>query len=655
MSIIKILPEILSNKIAAGEVVERPASVVKELVENALDAGGTRIMVDIEKGGRSLIRVSDNGSGMGRDDALLALERYATSKIYKDQDLFHIKTLGFRGEALPSIAAVSRFSLVSRDHSADAGTEIRVEGGKIKDVSDVGAPKGTMVTIRQLFFNTPARRKFLKTIGTEMSHIGDKISSIALGHPGVQFRLTHNDKIVKDWPSTSVPLDRVVDVLGGDLKNTLHSIEFENSAASIAGWISAPRTTRRTSRGLFIYVNGRFVRDRIVQHALFEGYSQRLVKGQFPIAALFITVPFEEVDVNVHPTKNEVRFARQRDVHEAVRQAVTRTLVEVDKSTWGTRKDFKNEAFGEQGRVSETEMMEFGLRPAGAIGAYAPEGSRPPARRSHKGLRPGGNAESGKKKMDFGFKNENVGSRSYSSNDDIHHGLLDESTTHNTQPATPNPQNATPNAQPASHLTQTTIWQKKRFGDMRIIGQLHNTYIVCEADAGLILIDQHAAHERILFERFSDRATHSPKAAQRLLVPETVELGYREAGVLEKLIPDLAQLGLDIEPFGGNTFLVKSVPPLLAEREVKPLLVEIVEKIVEVGSSPGLAEKLAECRMVMACHGAIRANQALSEVQINGLLAQLDDCKNPSHCPHGRPTWIRWDIQSLEKSFKRIV
>jgi DNA mismatch repair protein MutL len=654
MSKIKILPEILSNKIAAGEVVERPASVVKELVENALDAAGSRIMVDIEKGGRSLIRVSDNGSGMGRDDALLALERYATSKIYKDQDLFHIHTLGFRGEALPSIAAVSRFSLISRDQSADAGTEIRVEGGKIKDVSEVGAPKGTMVTIRQLFFNTPARRKFLKTIGTEMGHIGDKIGSIALGHPGVQFRLTHNDKIVKDWPSTSAPLDRVVDVLGGDLKNTLHSIEFENSAASISGWISAPRTTRRTSRGLFIYVNGRFVRDRIVQHALFEGYSQRLVKGQFPIAALFINVPFEEVDVNVHPTKNEVRFARHRDVHEAVRQAVSRTLVEVDKSIWGTRKDFKDEAFGKQGRVSETGVKEFGLRPVGAIGAYAPEGRRPPARRSHKGLRPGGNAEVGKEKLEFGFKNENVESRSYSSNDDIHHGLLEESATHNTQHATSNPQRATRDAQRATH-TQATIWQKKRFGDMRIIGQLHNTYIVCEADAGLILIDQHAAHERILFERFSDRATHSPKAAQRLLVPESVELGYREAGVLEKLIPDLAELGLDVEPFGGNTFLVKSVPPLLAEREVKPLLVEIVEKIVEVGSSSGLAEKLAECRMVMACHGAIRANQALSEAQINGLLAQLDECKNPSHCPHGRPTWIRWDIQSLEKSFKRIV
>ena len=335
MSKIKILPEILSNKIAAGEVVERPASVVKELVENSLDAGSTRIIVDIAQGGRSLIRVSDNGSGMNRDDALLALERYATSKIYKDQDLFSINTLGFRGEALPSIASVSRFSLVSRDESADAGTEIVVDGGKIKNVAEVGAPRGTMVSVKQLFFNTPARRKFLKTIGTEMGHIADRIASIALGHPGVQFRLTHNDKIVKNWLMTAEPFDRVVDVLGNDLKNDLLAIDSQTDGISISGWIASPRANRRTSRAIYLYVNGRFVHDRIVQHALFEGYAQRLVKGQFPVAVIFINVPFDEVDVNVHPTKNEVRFARQKEVHEAVRQTVAQTLYEMDRPGWG--------------------------------------------------------------------------------------------------------------------------------------------------------------------------------------------------------------------------------------------------------------------------------------------------------------------------------
>jgi DNA mismatch repair protein MutL len=617
MSKIKILPELLSNKIAAGEVVERPASVVKELVENSLDAGGRRIMIDVVQGGRSLIRVADNGSGMSHDDALLALERYATSKIYKDRDLFSINTLGFRGEALPSIASVSQFSLVTRAESADSGTEIQVAGGKIKNVAEVGAPKGTMVTVKQIFFNTPARRKFLKTVGTEMGHIAERVASIALGQPGVQFRLTHNDKIVKDWPVTSSAFDRVVDVLGGDLRNDLFAVDAQTDQIALSGWISLPRATRRTSRGIYIYVNGRFVHDRIVQHALFEGYSQRLVKGQFPLAVLFINVPFEEVDVNVHPTKNEIRFARQKEVHDAVRRTVAQTLNEVDRPAWGPAHFSVDERQPSSGRISERTQKDFGFRP--------------PARRA---LRPGGIS-------DFGFKKADVGSRSFSSHHDTQNESYGELAPRTAQPAIP--------------TGQASIWQKKIFGDMRIIGQLHNTYIVCEAEAGLILIDQHAAHERVLFESFSTRSAGTKPAVQRLLVPETIELGFREAGVLEKLIPDLAELGLEIEPFGGNTFVVKAVPGLLAEREVKPLILEIVEKTVEMGSGPGLAEVLDQCRMVMACHGAIRANQALTEKQVRGLLIQLDECQNPSHCPHGRPTWLRWELRTLEKSFKRIV
>ena len=589
MAHIKILPEILSNKIAAGEVVERPASVVKELMENALDAGSSRVVVDVEKGGRSLIRVSDNGSGMSHDDALLALERYATSKIFKDRDLFSINTLGFRGEALPSIAAVSRFNLIARAASADSGTEIKVEGGKIIDVSEVGAPRGTMVTVRQLFFNTPARRKFLKTIGTEMGHIADMVARIALGNPAVQFRLTHNEKIVKNWPAASKPFDRVVDIFGSDLKNSLHTIEFQDNGVSISGWIASPRVTRRSSRAIFIYVNGRFVRDRIVQHALFEGYSQRLVKGQFPVAVICIDLPFDAVDVNVHPTKNEVRFARQRDVHEAVRRAVAQTLYEVDLPQWRPAQAKTSE------RISEAVNREFGNR----------------------------NAEGRKKELQFG---------------------------------TPDHQDRESSiAEPATRNEQPGFWQQKPFGHMRIIGQFHNTYIVCESEQGLILIDQHAAHERVLYEQFSSRAAEVPSPAQKLLVPETVELGYREAGVLEKMIPELKDMGLDIEPFGGNSFVVKAVPALLAEREIRPVIIEMVEAIADVGAASGLDDALDQSRMVMACHGAIRANQALSETQIKGLLGQLDRCRNPSHCPHGRPTWIRWEIRELDKSFKRIV
>jgi len=640
MSIIKILPEILSNKIAAGEVVERPAAVVKELVENALDAGSNRVVVDVEKGGRSLIRVSDNGAGMGHDDALLALERYATSKIFKDRDLFSINTLGFRGEALPSIAAVSRFNLTTRAASADSGTEIVVEGGKIKNVSEVGVPKGTMVTVRQLFFNTPARRKFLKTIGTEMGHIADMIARIALGNPAVQFRLTHNDKIVKNWSAASQPFDRMVDVLGSDLKNSLHAIEFLNNGISIAGWISSPRVTRRTSRAIFIYVNGRFVSDRIVQHALFEGYSQRLVKGQFPVAVIFIDVPFDAVDVNVHPTKNEVRFARQTDVHEAVRRAAAQTLYEVDRPGWAPENFSADERDSGFRQISDGGRSEFG------ISHPAPRNAQLVTRDPHPAPR---------------YPTTGTDSSPYSNqkseipNPQSRDSQLDTRTPSffNPKSEIPNPQSRDP--QPATRNAQTAIWQKKPFGDMRLIGQFHNTYIVCESEEGLILIDQHAAHERVLFEQFSARSTDAQKSAQRLLVPETVELGYREAGILEKIIPDLKELGLEIEPFGGNTFVVKAVPVLLAEREVKPVIIEIVEKIVEIGSAPGLAEALDKCRMIMACHGAIRANQALSETQIKGLLSQLDGCRNPSHCPHGRPTWIHWEIRNLEKSFKRVV
>jgi DNA mismatch repair protein MutL len=592
MSQIKILPEILSNKIAAGEVVERPASVVKELVENSLDAQSTRIIIEIEKGGRSLIRVSDDGIGMGHDDALLALERYATSKIHRDEDLFSIHTLGFRGEALPSIAAVSRFALVTCDQASDAGTEIIVDGGKIKKVSDTGAPPGTMITIKQLFFNTPARRKFLKSIGTEMGHIADIVSSIAMGRPDVQFQLIHNSKTVKRWPATSAWVERIIDVVGKDLKNDLHPINLKRPGISICGWISSPRVSRTTSRGIYVYANKRFVRDRIIQHGLFQGYTQRLVKGQFPIAVVFLDVPFDEVDVNVHPTKNEVRFSRQHQVHDAVKQAVAQTLYEIDRPGWGTTEHDQDRQYPAGAGISEAAAGEFGMR----------------------------NAECGKKSENF----ESFDSR-------IQNNLLDGDV-YPTQPAATTSHPAPRTAHPATRDRQAPIWQKKLFGDLRMIGQFRNTYIVCESAGSLILVDQHAAHERILFEKLLHQSHADKPAGQQLLVPETVDLGFREANALEKIIPDLTSFGLVIEPFGGNTFIVKSVPAFLSTREARP-----------------------QCCIIMACHGAIRANQQLSDQQLNGLLEQLDDCDNPSHCPHGRPTWIQWDQKTLEKSFKRIV
>lgn len=598
MSKIKILPEILSNKIAAGEVVERPASIVKELVENALDANSSRIMIEVEKGGRSLIRVSDNGVGMSRDDAMLSLERYATSKIYTDGDLFAINTLGFRGEALPSIAAVSEFCLVTRDKTSLSGTEIIVHGGTIKKVSEIGAPQGTMVTAERLFFNMPARRKFLKTITTEMGHIVDAITKIALGWPVVQFRLTHNGKLVKNWPTTGDPVDRIVDVLGIDIKNDLYKIELSENDLSITGWISSNRNTRRTSRGIYIYVNGRVVRDRIIQHALFEGYSGRLMKGQFPLAVLFIRVPYDQVDVNVHPAKHEVRFAHQKNVHEAVRKAVAKALHHAELSGWAAPESGTNRPSVEKSGIFEPtadfEILERKrkdppYREMGAFASFRPE---------------------------------------FSLNKD---------------------------SSLAQTTVQTPLWEKKRFGDLRVIGQFRDMYILCESGDALILIDQHAAHERILFEQLKNRFKDAKKTSQKLLIPETIDLGYREAKILERLMPNLIDLGLEIAPFGGDTFVVKAVPLLLKNKEIKPLVIEMVEKIAQIGFSSGMETVLDQCLELMACHGAIRANQKLSDKEIRELLHQLDTCDQPSNCPHGRPTWIRWSVKDLEKLFKRIV
>ena len=602
MAKIKILPEVLSNKIAAGEVVERPASVVKELVENALDAGSSRIAIEVEKGGRALIRVSDNGSGMSRDDALLATERYATSKIFNDRDLFAISTLGFRGEALPSIAAVSRFSLVTKDATSPVGTEIIVEGGTVKKVSDIGAPIGTMVSASQLFFNIPARRKFLKTESTEMGHIADTIAAFALGRPGVQFRLIHSGSLLKSWPAVVNPVDRVVDVLGKAIANDLHPIEFQDEAVAVSGWICSPRVTRSTSRGIYIYVNGRFVHDRVIQHALSEGYDTRLMKGQFPVAVLFINVPYDQVDVNVHPAKHEVRFAQQKKVHDAVAGVVAATLRLGSRSEWVTAISAQRQPPEDTPRISEPTI------PYGRVNNEIPGKQLPVTSIEH------------------------PASKASWSVAEI-------------------PLKA---GHPDSRL-QAPLWEEKQFGNLRVIGQFHNTYVLCESASGLVLVDQHAAHERILYEQLKRRSAASPKAAQKLIIPETIDLGYRESQILEKLIPDLNILGLEIEPFGGSTFVVKSVPALLENRAIQPLVVEIVEKLAEIGFAPGLEKAIDACLVLMACHGAIRANQLLSDQQITGLLKQLDECDHPFHCPHGRPTWIRWSLQTLEKSFKRVV
>ena len=423
MSRIRILPEVLSNKIAAGEVVERPASVAKELVENAIDAESTKVMVEIKKGGRALIRVSDNGIGMDRDDALLSIERYATSKIHKEKDLFTIATLGFRGEALPSIASVSEMEIVTRPASSEAGTRITVNGGKIKEVAEVGTPKGTMISVNRLFFNTPARRKYLKTEKTEMGHISDMMIRTALAWPDIHFKFLHNGKVLGNWSPTENPLHRIIDIISGDLERHMYEVGYEDNNVRVQGFVASPDTVRTTRRGLYLYVNGRFVRDKVLDHAVMEAYSGRLMKGKFPLAVLFVQLPHDQVDVNVHPTKSSVRFAVPKQAHDTVARAVSEGLKKLDRPTWG-----------------QTQPVKPSHRPV-------PYKLSPPR----------------------GDVNE------------------------------PRPE-LTP--RPHSHVPEATqpLWPEKAFSSLRVIGQLHNTYIVCESEDGLVLIDQHAAHERVVFE-----------------------------------------------------------------------------------------------------------------------------------------------------------
>jgi DNA mismatch repair protein MutL len=452
-----------------------------------------------------------------------------------------------------------------------------------------------------------------------MGHVADTVSNIALARPRVQFKLVHNSKPVKDWPAVSDPKERVVDYFGRDSSPQLHPIAYKADDMTIDGWISSPRHTRKTARGVHVYVNNRCVRDKMVQHALFEGYSQRLVKGQYPLAVLFITVPFDRVDVNVHPTKSEVRFADHRKVHDTVQRIVAETLSRVDRPQWASGYQTDSLQIVKTPRVSEGMGSDSKVRGSG----FRVQGLEPGVQSSR-------------------FKVQGLGKIAQSSKLKAERRAQDqESGTLNIELGTPD--------------EQTSLWHKGRFGDLRVVGQIHNTYILCESDSGLILIDQHAAHERVLYEQLVRRSKDLSGAAQKLLVPETLELGYREAGIVEKLIDDFYQLGLEVEPFGGNTFVVKSVPALLSGRELAPLIEEIVEKVAATGISRGMGESFDACLQVMACHGAIRANQALSGEQIKGLLTQMDQCDNPSHCAHGRPTWIQWTLGSLEKSFKRCV
>jgi len=653
MARIRILPEILSNQIAAGEVVQRPASVVKELVENSIDARATRITVEIEKGGKSLIRISDNGCGLQRDEALLSIERYATSKIFTKEDLFSISTFGFRGEALPSIASISRFCLVSRTSASNIGTRIEISGGKLIKVSDTGAPVGTMVEVKQIFYNTPARRKFLKGENTETSHIADAISGLALGNPHVGFRLFLNRKLVKNFPADQGLFQRSLSVLGKDAVDSLYGLKADENQISVSGVCSSPMVTRSTSSRIYLFVNNRLVYDRGLVAAVFQGYKGRIMKGRFPMGVVRVGLPYDQVDVNVHPSKREIKFLTPQPVYQIVALAVGNALAKAqedviayaqsrpvgryDDAVSGqyVSEEYKNDLEKDPGRSDKDPVEQSYESPA-----YESLADKSLADKSLAHAFPGFDklqaVQVAQSTFDWKISPQ---VRSLENEQ----GMAGET--------------MGPVDSGCKSVTEQGLQSRIIHPDSRphVLGQVLGTYIVAEKDNNLVLIDQHAAHERIVYETLKRRHEILGVQSQDLLVPEVLDVTHREADLLTGILEDLSGLGLRIEPFGGTTFVIKAIPSLLEEKELKPLVLEIIEILMEEKDLSIKEKWLDSCLISMACHRAIRANQSMNILEMEQLLEDLEKCDNPMHCPHGRPILVSFDSFQLQKLFKRVV
>lgn len=696
---VRILPEIIANKIAAGEVVERPASVVKELIENSIDARAKRITVEIEKGGSDLIRVSDDGHGMSRDNALLSIQRYATSKIINDDDLFSIKTFGFRGEAIPSMASVSNFTLITREEHTASGTRIDISGGKLQDVSETGAPAGTMIEVRNIYFNTPARRKFLKTTNTEMGHIASTVAGFALASPDVQFRLINNGRTVKHFSESEDLLSRVGMVLGIDDLSDLYPIDIsekdisEKDGLYITGYTTKPSVSRNSSNSILLFVNKRMVSDRALVSAILRGYKGRLMKGQYPLSVLFMNVPFDEVDVNVHPAKLQVRFANQSLVFGSVVNAVHNALYHGEKNSTllagksncdphsitlssqiiQLKKESDSDQYPVAEKIEALKEVPFNKRKKTNTLVEEHEHIDIIAEQVSNNSAVLESVEPAMNITDMHVVTTHEPVPEYTTNiftepdTDYRYPKTDEGFQHQKQEDSHHEECF---LFKKSFNNQTNSSEKSEMiKDIHIIGQFANTYIIAESRSGMILIDQHAAHERVVYQRLKERSQGFRAPSQDMIIPEIIELNYKESANLEKMLPQLIKMGIEIEHFGGTSFAVKSVPAIIDNKSIKPMLRDMLGMMassgldIEDGSSKFAensnlsfeigSEWLDNILILMACHSAIRANHSLDIREMKQLVSDLALCENPYHCPHGRPTIILFSQKELEKRFKR--
>jgi DNA mismatch repair protein MutL len=593
---IQQLPPSVITKIAAGEVIERPASVVKELLENAVDAGSRSIDIEIEQGGAELIRVVDDGCGIRAEDLPLAFASHATSKLTSAEELFQIRTLGFRGEALASIGGVSQVTLQSRPPDQAYGAEITCQGGQLSPARTWNGAPGTRIEVRHLFYNTPVRRKFLRTPGTEMGHICEAVTRLALAHPALHLTLRHNGKNVYEIPASAGLLDRLGLFFGAEVRDGLYPVEAQQGPLHLYGHVADPACERGNAKMQYLFVNGRWIRDRSLGHALQEAYRGLLMTGRYAVAFLFLELPPEQVDVNVHPTKMEVRF---RDV-QVLYHLVLATVRECLRA--------QNLIARLQPPAGDSERWAVDSPPARGGRDDAshpfPLQSIPPAPSSEP--QPGMTAQ-----------------------------RMDESPVTLVKPATAAARPALPPAGPLKAI------------------QLYDSYLVLETAEGMLVIDQHALHERILFEQLKQRIRSGSLEVQRLLIPEPVDLTAEQAARTLEHQQALQELGLGVEDFGGGTLLVRSYPAILGNRSPQAILRAVVDHLVAQERAPNREQLLNDLLSLMACHAAVKAGDHLMPEEIEALIARRELANDAHHCPHGRPTALLFSRQELERQFRR--
>ncbi len=597
---IVVMPEALSNRIAAGEVIERPASIVKELVENSLDAGATDILVGLEGGGKRSIRVVDNGRGIDRDDVALAFERHATSKIYTFEDIHRILSFGFRGEAMASIASISRIEMLTRREDSLSGTRAVVRGGKIEEIVDAGCPVGTSVRVTDIFYSTPARKKFMKGDSTEQAHCMDTVVRLALSSPGVKMRVVANGRTVLAVPGTEHITDRIALVFGDDFGKHTLKVRGEKDNVLLTGVISLPDRTRSNAKGQYYFVNGRFIRDKLLNHAVITAYRRLIEPRRFPYVVLFIEMPTDDVDINVHPAKMEVRFQNPSDIYGLIRETLTHSLAGMPMSIPGFQNPSTEKGTGiYRERVGET-LKQYVLQ--SGVEKRTFDMPVPPATRS---ALPG-----------FSGRRETIGEELVSSG----------------EPSAPE--------------------EMISFSTLAYLGQVAGTYLVFSSSSALVLMDQHAAHERVLFEKLKI-SQGGESSTQGLLIPEVVNLRPGRVALLMGIADILQSLGLGVEEYGENTVAVKQVPSFLSGCSFEELLSDVIEEIDDTGRTYHLDEMRDKLLAVMACKGAVKASHALTESEVAALCRDLDAIPFAATCPHGRPLYTVIGVRDLERMFKR--